>query len=56
MDIHPELLPAIERNELPDKLGFGSTLSPVMCRLDYADGAWGKGQLRPYADISTVRM
>ena len=52
MNVHPELLPAIERFELPDELGFGDTLAPVMYRLDYADGAWGEGQLLPYADIS----
>ncbi len=52
MKVHPEVMPAIERFELPDELGFGETLAPVMYRLDYANGAWGEGQLLPYAGIS----
>ena len=52
MNLHPEVLPAIDRFELPDELGFGDTLAPVMYRLDFADGAWGEGQLLPYAGIS----
>ena len=52
MNIHPEVLSAIERFKLPDELGFGDTLAPVMYRLDFADGAWGEGQLLPYAGIS----
>ena len=52
MNVHPELLPTIERFELPGELGFGQTLAPIMYRLDFRDGAWDESQLLPYADIS----
>ena len=52
MNVHPEVLSAIERFELPERLGFGETLAPIMYQRDYADGSWGEGQLLPYADIS----
>lgn len=52
MNVHPGVLAAIESFELPEELGFGHTLAPIMYRLDYANGVWGEGQLLTYAEIS----
>lgn len=52
MNIHPKALDAIENFELPEKLGFGQTLAPVMYRVDYANGRWGEGLLLPYGELS----
>lgn len=52
VDIHPDVPAALEQFELPDNLGFGQVFAPVMFRIDYEDGAWGKGELLPYAPIA----
>jgi len=39
---------------LPENLGFGSCMAPVMFRADYADGQWDAGILQPYGSISVM--
>lgn len=42
----------LEGYSLPEPLGFGQTLAPVMYRAEYRDGSWDSGKLMPYAPIS----
>ncbi len=42
---------AIARFVLPERLGFGPVLAPVMYRADWAEGEWGRGALLPYGMI-----
>ena len=37
--------------QLPENLGFGVELAPVMYRADYCDGRWQNGTLVPFADV-----
>ena len=37
---------------LPETLGFGQRLAPVMYRAEYRDGRWGSGGLAPYEPIA----
>ena len=41
----------LEGYTLPEKLGFGEVLAPVMYRADYQDGEWGEGGIVPYGDV-----
>ncbi len=52
MKVHPNVMSAVERFELPEELCFGQTLAPIMYRVDYTDGEWGEGELLPYAEIT----
>jgi branched-chain amino acid aminotransferase len=36
---------------LPDSLGFGVELAPVMYRADFDDGQWQSGSVVPFADV-----
>nr|WP_255771607.1 branched-chain amino acid aminotransferase [Microbulbifer guangxiensis] len=38
--------------ELPEKLGFGNVMAPVMFRATCQDGVWSGGRLIPYAPLS----
>jgi len=44
--------PALANFELPDDLGFGRTLVPVMYQCTYASGAWKSGHLTALANLS----
>ena len=37
--------------QLPESLGFGVEMAPVMYRADYMDGKWQRGALVPFADV-----
>lgn len=50
--IHSDVRAALDQFVLPDEPGFGQVFAPVMYRIDYQDGAWGEGQLLPYAPIA----
>lgn len=52
MNIHPDLKSILQEFKLPEKLGFGDVMAPVMFRVDYADGEWGTGQLLPYGPLA----
>lgn len=41
----------IREFKLPQTLGFGQCMAPVMLRADCADGRWGPGRLLPYGPI-----
>lgn len=45
---------ALKNFRLPDHLGFGSVAAPVMYGVDWVDGAWGRGQLRPHGPIEIM--
>lgn len=45
---------AIARFELPEVLGFGIVLAPVMYSATWEDGAWGRRELLPYGPIEIV--
>ncbi len=47
----PGVAAALAGFSLPEKLGFGPVIAPVMYSVDYADGAWGPGSLMPYGPI-----
>ena len=49
--ISPDVASALKSFSLPEKLGFGLVLAPVMYSVEYADGQWGKGALTPYGPI-----
>jgi branched-chain amino acid aminotransferase len=42
---------AVRDFALPEKLGFGLVLAPIMYSVEYAEGQWGKGVLLPYGPI-----
>jgi branched-chain amino acid aminotransferase len=47
----PGVAAALASFSLPEKLGFGPVIAPVMYSAEYADGRWGPGTLMPYANI-----
>ncbi len=47
----PGVAAALAGFTLPEKLGFGLVLAPVMYSVEYADGRWGRGALLPYGPI-----
>jgi branched-chain amino acid aminotransferase len=47
----PGVAQALAGFSLPEKLGFGLVLAPVMYSADFADGRWGPGTLLPYGPI-----
>jgi branched-chain amino acid aminotransferase len=49
--IAPGVAAALSGFALPEKLGFGQIVAPVMYAVDYADGQWGRGTLMPYGPI-----
>lgn len=50
--IHPGLQNAISSFSLPETLGFGNIMSPVMAIADYENGKWGNLEIMPYGPIS----
>jgi branched-chain amino acid aminotransferase len=49
--IDPGVAAAIAAFTLPEKLGFGAVTAPVMYSVEWSDGAWRAGHLRPYGMI-----
>ncbi len=52
LEISPEISKAIEEFKLPQTLGFGTVMSPIMVEMDYADGKWGAMKLVPYHQLT----
>lgn len=52
--IHDEVWRSLEQFRLPDKLGFGLVVAPVMYSADFGDGRWQHGQLLPYGPIEIL--
>ena len=44
--------PALKNFSLPENLGFGSVMSPIMASCTYENGKWGELELIPYGPIS----
>lgn len=53
-DISPEVPAALGNFRLPEKLGFGLVNAPVMYSVEWANGAWGRGELLPHGPISIL--
>ena len=51
-EIHVDVANALKAFEPPDELGFGQVFMPIMYRLDYQDGGWGRGRLLPYGPVA----
>ncbi|MFD1215152.1 MULTISPECIES: branched-chain amino acid aminotransferase [Microbulbifer] len=49
--IQPEAIANLRGFELPERLGFGTVMAPVMFRARYEDGCWSSGELVPYAPL-----
>ena len=49
--IESEVATALKDFVLPEKIGFGQLMAPVMYRVDYADGNWGVGELLAYKPV-----
>jgi len=52
MQVDPAVVAAIEAFQLPDPLGFGVCMAPVMYRANYSNGEWQQGCLTPYAPVA----
>ena len=39
--VNAEAINKVKNFKLPDSIGFGSVLTPVMIYSDYVDGTWG---------------
>lgn len=52
MKIHPEAITAIKNFSLPEDIGFGSTISPIMMNCEYKDGKWGELEMIPYGPLT----
>src|SRR5258706_13831383 len=52
--VAPELSAGLRNFKLPDKLGFGSVAAPIMFSAEWANGAWGRGELVPYGAVQIL--
>jgi branched-chain amino acid aminotransferase len=52
VQIDPAIKTAIENFHLPDQLGFGQIMAPVMASCNYENGKWGPLEIMPYGPIS----
>ena len=52
--IHDGVDAAVARFELPETLGFGIVLAPVMYSATWEGGSWGQRELLPYGPIEIV--
>ena len=50
--VNSDALKSMNNFKLPENLGFGSVLSPVMIYSDYKNGEWGPLKMDPYHDLS----
>src|SRR5690606_38671079 len=50
--VKPEAQAALSNFTLPEELGFGRVLAPVMAMADYKNGEWGNVEIIPYGPIS----
>ncbi len=51
MNITQEARDAISKFKLPQEVGFGQVLAPVMASCDYENGKWGDLEIIPYGPI-----
>lgn len=50
--IHSDLAKTISQFKLPENLGFGSVMAPVMASSTYENGKWGALEFLPYGPIT----
>lgn len=50
--IDPAIAEAIKNFSLPENLGFGNVMAPVMASCTYENGKWGELELLPYGPIT----
>lgn len=50
--IQPDAITALKNFTLPENVGFGSTISPIMMNCEYKDGKWGELEMMPYGPIT----
>lgn len=50
--VDPNIFSAIKNFTLPETLGFGQVMSPVMAICDYKEGRWGDLNIVPYGPIT----
>lgn len=50
--IDPKVKDAVSNFKLPEGLGFGTVMSPIMIEMDYADGKWGPMKMVPYHQLT----
>jgi len=50
VDPRVELL--VREFKLPEPLGFGVCVAPILFRCEYRDGAWGPGEIAPYGPVA----
>ena len=52
--ISPQVAAAVKEFKLPERLGFGAVVAPVMFSAQWRDGAWDNGELLPYGPIEIL--
>jgi len=52
--IDPRAIDALKAFKMPDKIGFGTCMSPIMMQCEYKDGAWGLLEMLPFGPISLL--
>ncbi|QIL91570.1 branched-chain amino acid aminotransferase [Microbulbifer harenosus] len=50
--IQPEAIASLRGFEMPERLGFGTVMAPVMFRARFQDGRWSDGELLPYGPLA----
>ncbi|WP_373077313.1 branched-chain amino acid aminotransferase [Zhongshania sp.] len=50
-EVSAELAAKISQFKLPEPLGFGAVMAPIMYRSQYRNGVWNDGELLPYGPI-----
>ncbi|MEJ2442246.1 MAG: branched-chain amino acid aminotransferase [Exilibacterium sp.] len=52
LNVHPDVESTIKQFEIPERLGFGVVMAPVMFHAEFQDGRWWDGELLPYGPIA----
>ena len=50
--LDPKSEDALSKYEMPDDLGFGKTILPIMAIAEYKNGSWGAAKLQPYGPLN----
>ncbi len=51
LNVDPKALEALNNFKLPEDIGFGRTMVPIMAVCDFENGKWGELQLLPYGPL-----
>jgi branched-chain amino acid aminotransferase len=51
MKIHQEAIDQIENFKMPDNMGFGKVLLPIMAQAEFKDGKWTELEITPYKKL-----